>query len=206
METVVKTDVTAGNEPLLQELTEGGEKYIYRHLKYKESEGNDDENALIAELSTTARELSEKELNKSLAEKTLQTFWTYDEAKRLKYKFELPFGPISTVTSVKVLYGDNSDPTTLTAYSDYYIHGNQYKTIKSASVSGTVSSSVVSGYLIEYVAGYGAANCETIPEALKALLARQAAQWFSERAEENALVLSHEIRKGLMQFSRKSWL
>jgi uncharacterized phiE125 gp8 family phage protein len=204
MEVVVKTDVSASNEPLLKALG-SGDKYINQFLKYPTTGGATDELALIAEMCTAARELCEKELNKSLAEKTLTIYYSVDDAKRDEYNMELPYGPHGTIASVKVTYRDGTADTTLTEGTDYYVSGNQYKTIHLPGVSGTAGSGEINGYEIEIACGYGVSGLETIPEALRMIMAKQVVQWYAKRDEYNP-ILSRESKFALQQFTSKLWI
>jgi hypothetical protein len=55
------------------------------------------------------------------------------------------------------------------------------------------------------VAGFGAASCETIPEILKQIMAKQVVQWYAKRDDYNT-VLSRETRNALQQFTKKLWI
>jgi uncharacterized phiE125 gp8 family phage protein len=203
MEVTVKTDVTT--EPLLVVLTEGGEKYINQFLSYPTTGGSTAELAIIGKMCAAARELCEKELNKSLASKTITVFYPYAELKEMKFIAQLPYGPHASISSVKVDYADGSDDLLLVENTDYYVSGNQYKTINLPEISGTVGSGQVSGYTIEIVAGYGASGCETIPESLKMAMAKQVCQWYAKRDEYNQ-TLSSETRNTLQKFSNNIWI
>lgn len=203
MEVTVKTDVTAGNEPLLKALGTG-DKYINQFLKYPTTGGATDELAILAEMCTAARELCEKELNLALAEKTITVFYSLDDAKRDKYSMALPYGPHSTL-SIKVTYRDATADLPLVENTDYYVSGNQYKTVHLPSISGTAGTGEINGYKIEVLCGFGTSGLETIPEALRMIMAKQVVQWYAKRDEYTG-TLSRESRLALQQFTNKSWI
>jgi uncharacterized phiE125 gp8 family phage protein len=203
MEVTVTTDVTEANEPLLKVLRSGGEKWINKYITYP-SDGDADNLALINEMCIAARELSEKELNRALAEKTLTVFWELDEVKRQDFRVSIPYGPISAIDSVYIVYADGTADLELTANSDYYLFGNQYKDIWMAEVTGTAGTGEIAGYKVSYVCGYDSSGCEAIPKALKVIMASQVWQWYDKRADN--LVLSAGTKKALQQFTRKSWI
>lgn len=206
MEINVTTDVTLENEPLLTDLVDSGEGYIFRFIKYPVTGGNTSEVALIKNLCVTVRVLSEKLIEKTLSEKTLSVFWPAKEVARKEYRVALPEGPISSITSLHVLYADGSTATELTEGTDFYVYGDQYKSIQVPKIVGIGDTSAINGYRAVYVAGYGASGCDDMPGALKAIMARQVVEWFSNRGEENADVLSSETRKALKAFTRNAWL
>jgi uncharacterized phiE125 gp8 family phage protein len=204
METVVKTAVTEANEPLLALVRESGAKYINQFITYPTSGGNSDELAMINKMCISVRELCQKELNISLAQQTLVTSWYLEEVKRKKFLLDIPYGPISSITSFVISYSDGSTDTTLTSGTDYYLEGNQYKRANVPKIL-SVGSGAVSCYKVEYVAGFGAAGCETIPEILKQIMAKQVVQWYAKR-DDYTSVLSRETRNALQQFTKKLWI
>lgn len=203
MEVVVTTDVTAANEPILKALS--SDKWINRYISYPTSGGNADELAMITDMAIAARELCEKELDRALASKTLTVFWELDEVRRLNFRVTLPFGPISSITSVYITYADGGDDLELDVNDDYYIYGNQYKDVWMAEVIGTAGTGEIAGYKVTYVCGFDAKECEALPKALKVIMARQVAMWYAKRADY-VPILDEEIIKALDQFSRKTWI
>ena len=204
MEVVVTTDVTEANEPLLKEIRSGGETWINQYIKYPTDGANADEIALIKDMCIAARELAEKELNRALASKTLTVYWELDEAKRQDFKVALPYGPISSISSVHVVYADDTADLALTENDDYYIYGNQYQDVWLAEIYGTAGTGEVAGYKISYVCGYDSTDCEGLPKAIKVIMASQMRKWYSKR--DGIYVLDIETKKALQQFSRKSWI
>ena len=203
MEVNITTDVTAANEPLLIALS--SEKWINQFLQYPTTGGDTEELAMINEMAKAARELCEKETNLSFAEKTITVFWELDELKRKDYKMPLPYGPISSISNVYIVYADGTDDYELEANTDYYLFGEQHKDIWMAEVIGTAGTGEIAGHKVVYTAGFGADTCEALPKALKVIMARQVAMWYSKR-QEYIPVLDAEIKKALNLFTRKTWI
>jgi uncharacterized phiE125 gp8 family phage protein len=204
MEVKITSAVSEANEPLLKVVGSGLEKYIFRYLNYPESGGNASEVAMIKKFAIAAREMTEKYLNKSLAEQTLVVVYDADHVKKQNYKVELPYCPLSSIPSVKILMQDSANDITLTAGSDYYLYGTNYPEIEFAVVTST-GTTKPKGYQITYVAGYGAANCQTIPDAITLVLAELCAKWYSNRGVgEN--ILDYETQKKLNAYKGTLWI
>jgi len=203
MEVVVTTDVEADKEPLLIALN--SEKWINQYIHYPTSGGDTDEIVLINEMAIAARELSEKELNLALAEKTLTVFWELDEVKRVNFRVTLPYCPLKSITTVSIVYSDGTADHELEENTDYYTYGNQYKDLWMAEVIGTAGTGEIAGYKVKYVCGFGATGCEKIPKALKLIMAKQMALWYTKRVDYIP-VLDKEIKEALYAFTRKTWI
>jgi len=205
MEVTVVTPVSAANEPLLKVIRASGDLVINVYLEYPTTGGNADRLQQIKDMAVSARELFEKQINRSLASQVKRVFWTLDEVKRNNYRMSLPECPLSSITSVYVTYSDSDDVELDADNNDYYLVGDQYPDIQMSQVTGTAGTGYVSGYEVTYTCGYDATNCEAIPEALVTLMCKQVAQWYAKR-DEYVPVLSSEIKKALAAYTRNTWI
>jgi uncharacterized phiE125 gp8 family phage protein len=203
MEVVVTTDVSASDEPLLAVVVGSGEKYINQFLSYPTTGGNSNELALIGKLCMSARELCEHELNKSLAPKTITVFYSPEDAKRDRYNIKLPYGPHKTITA-SITYSDGTEALSLVENTDFYLSGNQYKTIHLPEINSSEGMNQISGYKIVIICGYNTSGLETIPESIKRIMADQVCQWYAKR--DGGVTLSQETRKALQPFTDKLWI
>jgi uncharacterized phiE125 gp8 family phage protein len=111
----------------------------------------DDDDTKLTALITQCREELEQYTGLSFAGKTLKAILRNDCGN-----IEIPFGPVTAVTSIK-----DVDGTTLTAVTEYTVRGNQFKWIEYPC----------SCYLeVNYTAGYA-----TLPAGLKRALLEEIA-------------------------------
>ena len=144
---------------------------------------------LIGILISSSRTRLERYTGCSFGTKSLiATF--YETADNI----EIPYGPISEITSVKSI-GDSGDKTDLTEGVDYIIIGNDFKVIKFFQTGTPIE--------IEYTAGY-----EVLPSDLKLAVMKQVAMDFEYREtvsdnrvtelSNNAKSLASSYRRVLM--------
>ena len=206
MEVRVITDVGAANEPLLKVLGSGSTPIVHQFLKYENQSDNDTE--LIKKMAIASRVLAEKFLNLSLAEKTIEVFFPREYIKRRSLYIDLPYGPVSNITSVKSI-NDQGTEADLTLNDTYNILGKQFKTVRLFEITGTFNGvSAYCDYLVRYVAGYGVATegytTEAIPEAIVQAMLKSVFSWFNNR--ENWLpVLTEESKMMMYPFRRVAW-
>lgn len=121
----------------------------------------DDDDTLLGELIPQCREAMEQYLGLSMAAKTYKAI-----LKNECGDIEIPFGPVTTVTSVL-----DKDGNALVAGDTYQLRGNQFKWIESP----------VSCYIeINYTAGYTPAN---IPKGLVRALLEEIAFRYNHRGD-----------------------
>lgn len=128
---------------------------VKRHLSLQfDTAGSyefDDDDTKLLDLITQCRDLLEQYTGLSFAEKTLKAILRNDCGG-----IEIPFGPVTELTSIK-----DVDGNTLTATTQYTARGNQFKWIDHPS----------SCYLeVNYTAGY-----TTLPAGLKRALLEEIA-------------------------------
>lgn len=143
-----------------------------------------DEDSLIAELITSARERLEKFTGLSFGTKTLKMY-TRDSNKW----FELGYGPVTSITSVL-----DDDAVALT----YESRGLQYKQLYTSSDNGIN---------VTYVVGWGASG---LPKGLKQAILKQVSTDYENR--ENYLIgdsaneLSSSAKMTAQSYSRNTML
>jgi len=126
------------------------------------------EDALIASLNIAARSGIERYLRKSLITQT----WRLTMANNASGQVYLPYGPVQTITSVKITDRNGSAQTVLSA-STYYLN---------AAKVCVVFDSILSGDFLEitYAAGFGE-DASYIPAPIKQAIIQYAAYMFECR-------------------------
>jgi len=182
MEVKIITDVT--DEPVtLEEL----KAFCQVDDDYAVTEGR------LLMFMKAAREVLEKELNLSLATKTLQWQWDGSEA-------EIPYGPIQSITSLNSVV----DPDTL--ITDYAISGLDFKRIgmpyfNDCYIIYPVGYNETYGaFNMTYVAGY-----EVLPSALKTAIQMQVDIWLKNQGMPMD-ELSPDVFKIASKFSRNLFI
>lgn len=118
-----------------------------------------DDDALITALITTARQMLEEYLSISIASKTYTVV-----LKNELGDMELPYGPVTSITSAADFDGDS-----LTNGTDYIVYGEDFKRLQT-----------VTDYIkLVYVAGY-----TTVPQALKDAIKMQVGYMYEHRGDE----------------------
>ena len=199
----VSTDIELTAEPLLQLVAAGGESYIAQYTKEIAAETNASELALIKKMCVAARELCERETELTFGQKTLIAFYYPDDVEFRDRELDLPYGPVSSISEVLSISEDGETETTLTVGTGYYLLGGQFKRVSIPKVYTTQpgTNSKNDSIKITYVAGFGAADCETLPEVLKVAMAKQVTEWWHNR--NNWIpVLHSEIREILQNYKR----
>lgn len=124
--------------------------------------GHTDEDDLITALIPAARQLLEKQLNISIASKTLKVTLTHDGC----YAMALPYGPIGEVTEAKFSY-DLCDNVTISS-TGFTLIGNEFKQFKGREGWWTLT----------YDAGYAEA-----PQVIKQGMLKQIAWMYENRGD-----------------------
>lgn len=162
------------------------------------------EDSIFAILVPAARKALEKYTASSFGQKTIYATW--DEMPE-DNEIILPYGPIISVDKIYKIDSEGTE-SELTLNSDYWISGDNEATI-------TIGQSWSTGYVtkmayrIEYTAGYGHANTETLPTDLKLAIMKQVATDYMLR--ENIAVgtisstLDNESKKLAAPYRRKLW-
>jgi uncharacterized phiE125 gp8 family phage protein len=186
IETQVVTDVASFNdEP-------GTLDEIKRHLNLQfDTSGSydfTDDDTKLQEIAKSAREIIEQYIGVSMASKTYKAILRNECGN-----IEIPFGPITAITSIKYV-----DGVTLTSGTTYTVRGNQFKWIESP----------LSCYLeVNYTAGY---TKLTIPAGLKRALLEQIAFDYANAGDQqqqyataNVTICESALAKAA-PYSRKS--
>lgn len=161
-------------EPIIEPVALDDVK-LYIKIQHNEEDG------LLLQLISSARESFERFINKSLAVKTLILEcdeYDFDENNII----ELPFYPIVEIVSIKQT--DDEGNTIATGF--YKEIGKAKNSIKIDTVSNLT-------FEIEYTCGYSQA-----PQVIKLLLLKQIFDWYENRGDNK---LSPLIRKELYNFS-----
>ena len=179
----IKTDVVT--EPVT--LTEA-------KLYCKISGTGDD--TLLTQIIKTAREQIETYTGRALAEKTLYT--EYDSVKNAEF-FNLPCWPIKSVSSVKTI-DEVGMETSLTLNSEYYLIGAPWTKIRVSGIYSTRNPHLK----VEFVAGYGATGCPTLPSALKDAILKRILVLYIHRGDEG--VTNNEGYEIATPYKDDAWL
>lgn len=127
---VDKQDAYTGSEPVT--LAE-----VKAHLRVDFA----DDDTLLSSMITAARQIIEDYCHISLVQKTITlTLEASDKPKSLFVQpwqvreqfnsFELPYGPVKSVSSVTSIASDGTSVISCVLNSDYYLTGTSFKTIK----------------------------------------------------------------------------
>lgn len=186
IEAQVVTDVAGfSDEPVTLE-------EIKRHLNLQfDTSGSydfTDDDTKLQEIAKSSREVIEQYTGVSMASKTLKAI-IRNECGNI----EIPFGPVTTLTSIK-----DADGVSLTSGTTYIVRGNQFRWIESPRAC----------YLeVNYTAGY---TKLTIPAGLKRALLEQIAFDYAnagdqqrEYATANVSICESALAKAF-PYSRKS--
>lgn len=168
MDLKIVTDVSA------ELLTHGN---VSDFLKYDDNDSN--ENTLIDNMCKAVRSHFERITGRSFIEKTYQVQFRYGDSPYI-----LPVVPVISVDSIKTVDVEGNE-TTLTLNSDYWKRGKYEVEIITQSMS-TITNPFVSfdskyDLLVNFKAGYGNSDTETLPEDLKHAMKMQLKQWYDNR-------------------------
>jgi len=161
------------------------------------------EDALFVILIKSAREALEKYTSSSFGEKTIHTTWLHMPTDQL---LEIPYGPIISVDAVYRIDEEGTE-TALVLNTDYWVYGDQDAVIKVSTLwlSGLKATASLR---VEYTAGYGHENTETLPSALKQAILKQIVTDYEMREDistEGGTVLSNGSKKLASNYRKKLW-
>lgn len=144
---------------------------------------------LIQSLLLSARIKLEQFTGRNFVEKTM--ILSTDNAG---ISIELPFGPIYSVTSVKVYDTYGVLNQTLTEDEDYYLIGNFDKYVR-------LESFFNGAYLdVEYTSGYHSTHTYELPEVMKNAIKRQVKYDFDNRGNTSAEPIVSEVKTMLAPY------
>lgn len=157
------------------------------------------EDAVITELITTARQLVEKYLSISVAEKTIYASWieTPDE-------LELPYGPVISVDKIYKIDSEGAEEE-LVLNDDFHIYGDQDAVVKIQTYwsSGIRSERSVR---VEYTAGYGNTNTEVLPSPIKTAIRKLVVKSYGLRGDDpGSMILDNEIKSEIAAYRKRVW-
>jgi len=159
------------------------------------------DDSIFTLLIPAARKALEKYTSSSFAEKTIHATWIERPEDDI---FELPYGPIISVDKVYLIDEEGTEEE-ITITDDYYVYGDQDATVKLVKYWSTGITSA-SSVRIEYKAGYGHTNTETLPTDLKIAILKLIAKSYQFRGDEiGAAVLDSEIKKEAAPYRRSLW-
>lgn len=185
MDIRITTDVST--EPLDSD-------FLKNIVKYEDTESEED--SLITDLGKAARVAFEQYTGLAFAPKTLEvSIYPID---LISQKIELPYGPIISFTSL-AYYCTDSATDSMTEGTDYYIYGNNWKTLE--ILTKTFLAADIAEYRATYQTGYGNAATETLPVELKILMGQQVARWYKNRGD-GVQTLDSEILTSLYKWRR----
>jgi uncharacterized phiE125 gp8 family phage protein len=159
------------------------------------------EDSIFTILITSARQALEEYTQSSFVEKTLHATWLEVPEDNL---LELPYGPIISVDKVYWIDEEGTEEEA-TLNSDYWVYGDQDAIVKIGSYwsSGINTPRAVR---VEYTAGYGDTNTETLPSALKQAILKQVATDYELREDiGTGGVLSNASKKLAAPYRKKVW-
>jgi len=161
------------------------------------------EDTLFVILIKSAREALEKFTSSSFGEKTLHATWMQMPADQL---LEIPYGPVISIDAVYRIDEEGTE-TALVLNTDYWVYGDQDAVVKVSTLwlSGLKSTASLR---VEYTAGYGHANTETLPSALKQAILKQIVTDYEMREDistEGGTVLSNGSKTLASSYRKKTW-
>ena len=134
------------------------------------------DDTIFTQLIKTAREQIETYTGRSLVEKTYIV--EYDKFENDTF-FELPCWPVKSITSVNTV-DDEGAETPLTLNSEYYLIGTPWTKIRIPGVYSTREQHLK----IEFISGYGASGCPTLPSTLKDAILKRILVLYTHRGDE----------------------
>lgn len=158
------------------------------------------EDSLVTIWISSARKSLEKYTASSFAEKTVHATWIkLPEDNEL----ELPYGPIISVDHIYTIDAEGTEEE-LVLNTDYHIYGDQDVVVK---IEGFFSSGIQfeRSVRVEYTAGYGHANTETLPQPLKEAILKQIATNYEFREDVGGAVLTNDSKKLAAPYRKHAW-
>lgn len=168
---------------------------VAQYLKYEDSATA--ELALIDDMIIEVRAYFEKVTGLSFIEKTYQVLFKHDDKPYI-----LPVSPVISVESVKTVDIEGTEDT-LTLNSDYYKRGlYKIEIITDASSIANPFRTFAGKYdlLVEFKAGYGHSDTETLPGDLLGAIKKQVKQWYDNRDDFYELKILGSINKVLSRY------
>jgi len=149
---------------------------VSQFLKYEDDQTA--ENTLIDDMISEVRAHFEKVTGLSLVSKTYVVYFKHEDSP-----FVLPVSPVISVTSVTTV-DNEGDEDALTLNTDYYKKG-MYE-VEIICDAGSISNPLrnVSGKYdlkVEFTAGYGHDDTETLPKDIEGAIKKQVKQWYDNR-------------------------
>jgi len=152
--------------------------YVKNYLHWNDF--TSDMDAILDDYITAAREMIEKSLNASLAEKTYKMWFEWEDL--IDGKIRLLYPPHTSITSFKGIDRENNE-TNLTVGDDYYVYKHfAYEVLV---------MSWHSRYEIQFESGY-----ENLPKALKMAIVEQVGNWYEGNDEMGELSASVRQKVG----------
>jgi len=151
---------------------------------YMKVDYTDDDTMIEDVLIPAARQMVEKNMNRSLITQTLKAYYS-----QYTQKVMLPYSPIQTVVTVKRI--DLNTSTTLTENTDFYVQGlddkyllmtSPYNLPQGHSPNDTLKGSQLQ---VEYTAGYGGAATD-VPGIIREAIFKTIAFNYENRNEDEA--------------------
>lgn len=160
------------------------------------------EDDLFTILIKSSRQALEEYTQSSFAEKTIHATWvTMPE----DYLFELPYGPIISVDHVYWVDEEGTEEEAV-LNDDYTVFGDQDAIVKVSTMwtSGLKNTNTVR---IEYTAGYGHTNTETLPAALKMAILKQIVTDYELREDiaVGSAILTNNSKSLAAPYRKKLW-
>ena len=161
------------------------------------------EDTLFTILIGAARRALEKYTSSSFGEKTIHVTWVEKPEDNI---LELPYGPIISVDKVYLIDEEGTE-TLQVLNDDYYVTGDQDAIIQISQMwsTGIVATESVR---VEYTAGYGHTNTETLPADLKLAILKQVATDYEFRenmSTESNSVLSNSAKSLAAPYRKSLW-
>lgn len=159
-----------------------------------------DDDTVLSAMITACRQAIEDYCHISLVAKTITLTLEAEEKPKTMFaqpwqvrqqfnSFELPYGPIKSVTSVTSIDSNGSTITTLALNSDYFLSGVSFKTIK---IINNFTNSI-----LVYQVGYA-----TLPGPLKLAILNELAYRFENRGDGQNLRATAFTQQGVCESAR----
>jgi len=160
------------------------------------------EDTLFTILIKSSRQALEEYTQSTFVEKTINaTGLVMPE----DYLFVLPYGPIISVDKVYWIDEEGTEEEA-TLNSDYWVYGDQDAVVKLTTYWST-GLKATSTVRIEYTAGYGNTNTETLPEGLKLAVLKQIATDYDMREDlgTGLTILDNHSKRLAAPYRKKIW-
>jgi len=166
----------------------------------------DDDDLYISALITASRQAIEKFCSISLVAKTVTLTVQADEQQKSVFsqpfqvreqfnQFELPYGPVRSVSSVTSIDTDGMTILVCSLNSDYFLIGKSFQTIK---ISNNFSNNI-----LVYTVGYGPdAGATPVPPQLWLAILNELAYRYESRGEPQNIRATAFTEEGVSQAAR----